>query len=68
VVVDFPRRDRKTAFSSEKIVSRRPVTIEDIHQALGYHRLEISKALKELKQANKIREINHQGRIYFELK
>lgn len=75
IIVVFSGQSRKPTLSSERlkkeiieIVSRRPVTIDDIHQALGYHRLEISKALKELQQAHKIRENNHQGRIYFELK
>ncbi len=47
------------------LVSRRPVTLQEIHDSLGYSEADIREVLNHLRQQARIQEKRHLNRIYY---
>ena len=47
------------------LVSRRPVTLQDIHDSLGYSEADIREVLDHLRQQGRIQEKHHLNRVYY---
>ncbi|MEA1944850.1 MAG: helix-turn-helix domain-containing protein [Euryarchaeota archaeon] len=50
------------------LISRRPLTVEEISALLGLHRNEVAKYLRELIEEGKIVETMYAGKRYFAVK
>jgi len=61
----FPFENQKRIF---ELLKRRPVTLSDISTFLGIHRNEVIKNLDILGKNGKIKNLNFDGKIYYEIK
>ncbi|MFC2165912.1 radical SAM protein [Acidobacteriota bacterium] len=71
IIADFSKKEQpqqETNLESAILttVQRRPVTLVDMAAFLGKHPDEILKHLTQLMQKNQIKQVHHEGKIYFE--
>ncbi len=71
IIADFSKKEQTPHESNlERAIlttmQRRPVTLDDMATFLGKHPDEIQKHLNHLMQKNQVRQVRHEGKIYFE--
>lgn len=71
IIADFSKKEQFPHNSDIEsailtTVKRRPVTLADMAAFLGKHPDEILKHLNQLIQKNRVKQIRHEGKIYFE--
>ena len=72
VIAEFKRKEQKAYIKDIEdeiltLISRRPVTTEDISSSLGLHINEVIKYLETLEKQNKISSKMYQGKRYFQI-
>jgi wyosine [tRNA(Phe)-imidazoG37] synthetase (radical SAM superfamily) len=70
IIVDFgvrakDRRDGKTLERIAAIISRRPITVDDLAQTTGLHKNEILKYIHLLSQSGKVKISRHDGKEFY---
>jgi wyosine [tRNA(Phe)-imidazoG37] synthetase (radical SAM superfamily) len=70
IIAEFERKEQKAYLEDVEneiltLISRRPVTSEDISSSLGFHINEVLKYVESLQEDKKITSRIHQGKRYF---